>query len=223
MTTEWRWLLGVTYAADAKGLEPHLPPGCELDALEGAPRVSLVAFGFHDTRVGRFRVPGHVRFPEINLRFYIRQDGVRGVCFIRELVSRPAITLVARGLYNEPYRTVRMREELLSPAGVRHRFGPGLRQRIEAHAAPEGSIPSEGSAAYWLTHHHLGVGRNHRGELLRYRVEHEVWAVHEVTDLDLEVDFGAVYGPEWAHLTGAEPSHVTLAAGSPVRVYFPTR
>jgi uncharacterized protein YqjF (DUF2071 family) len=223
MTAEWRRLLGVTYAEEAARLEPHLPPGCELDALEGAPRVSLVAFGFHDTRVGRSRVPGHVRFPEINLRFYVRHEGVRGVCFIRELVPLPAITLVARGLYNEPYRTVRMREELVAPAGVRHRFGPGLRHRVEARAASEGSIPAETSSAYWLTHHHLGVGRNHRGELRRYRVEHEVWPVHEVTDLDVDVDFGAVYGREWSHLTGARPSHVTFAAGSPVRVYFPTR
>jgi uncharacterized protein YqjF (DUF2071 family) len=164
-----------------------------------------------------------VRFPEINLRFYIRHEGVRGVCFIRELVPRPAITLVARGLYNEPYRTTRMSEELLPPAGVRHRFGPGLRQRVEARANPEGAVPDPASAEYWLTHHDLGVGRNHRGALRRYRVEHEVWRVHEVGDLDVDVDFGAVYGPEWAHLTGAEPSHVTLAAGSPVRVFFPTR
>jgi uncharacterized protein YqjF (DUF2071 family) len=228
MTAEWRWLLGVTFAADPERLAPHLPPGCEIDTLEGSPRVSLVAFGFHDTRVGRLRIPGHVRFPEINLRFYIRHEGVRGVCFIRELVPRPAITLVARGLYNEPYRTTRMSEELLEPAaadprvGVRHRFGRGLRQRIEARASAASRFPGDTSAEYWLTHHHLGVGRSHRGALMRYRVHHDLWPVHEVTQLDLDVDFGAVYGPDWAHLTGAEPSHVTFATGSPVSVYFPT-
>lgn len=229
MTTEWRWLLGVTYAADAALLAPYLPPGCEIDTLEGSPRVSLVAFGFHNTRVGRFRVPGHVRFPEINLRFYIRNEGVRGVCFIRELVPRPAITLIARGLYNEPYRTVRMWEEVL-PAlpddpriGVRHRFGRGLHQRVQARASLEGALPARDSAAYWLTHHDLGVGRSHRGALQRYKVDHELWAVHEVEDLVVDVDFGAVYGAEWSHLTHAEPSHVTFASGSAVRVYFPTR
>ncbi|MEA2171276.1 MAG: uncharacterized protein QOF76_4576 [Solirubrobacteraceae bacterium] len=222
MTTEWRWLLGVTYAADPARLERLLPPGCEVDTLEGAARVSLVAFGFHNTRVGRFAIPGHVRFPEINLRFYIRDAGVRGVCFVRELVPRPAITLVARGIYNEPYRTTRMAEEVAVGDGitVRHRFGAG--QRIEAHAVREGALPAEDSAAYWLTHHTLGVGRSHRGALMRYRVEHEVWPLHDVTDLRLDVDYGAVYGTEWAHLNTAEPSHLTLAAGSPVRVYFPT-
>jgi uncharacterized protein YqjF (DUF2071 family) len=225
MTTAWRWLLGVTYPADAAQLERYAPPGCEVDTLEGSPRVSLVAFGFHDTRVGRFRIPGHVRFPEINLRFYVRHEGVRGVCFVRELVPRPAITLVARGLYNEPYRTVRMAEEVRDGAGdihVCHRFGAGLGQRVEAVAAREATLPASDSAAYWLTHHSLGVGRSHRGALLRYRVDHEVWPLHEVTDLDLAVDFGAVYGSEWTHLTTAEPSHLTLAAGSPVHVYFPT-
>ena len=223
LTTEWRWLLGVTYAADADRLAPYLPPGCEIDTLEGSPRVSLVAFGFHETRVGRFRVPGHVRFPEINLRFYIRLDGERGVCFIRELVPRPAITLVARGLYNEPYRTARMTEEVTigEEIVVGHRFGSG--QRIEARARREGALPADGSAGYWLTHHHLGVGRSHRGALMRYHVAHELWPLHEVTDLRLGVDFGAAYGARWAWLNEAEPSHVTLAAGSPVAVYFPSR
>lgn len=223
MTTEWRWLLGVTFASDAALLEPHLPPGCEIDTLEGSPRVSLVAFGFHDTRVGRLRVPGHVRFPEINLRFYIRLDGERGVCFIRELVPRPAIAWVARGLYNEPYASVPMAEEVAigEDVVVSHRFGDG--QRLKARASAHGIEPATDSAAFWLTHHHLGVGRSHRGRLLRYHVAHELWPLHEVTQLQVEVDFGAVYGPQWAWLGEAQPSHVTLAAGSRVAVFFPQR
>jgi hypothetical protein len=37
----------------------------------------------------------------------------------------------------------------------------------------------------------------------------------------MDVDFAKLYGPEWAHLAGAEPSHVTLAQGSDVRVLAP--
>lgn len=221
LTAEWLHVLGVTYAADAARLERHLPRGAEIDELDGTPRVSLVAFQFRRTRVRGVPIPFHVNFPEINLRFYVRLDGERAVVFIREFVSRPAISIVARASYNEPYRTVRMREELLERdglLGVRHRFGPGLRNRLEAWADAEPVGPAEDSAAYWLTHHALGVGRARDGRARSYEVAHPVWALHEVRDLRVDVDFAALYGPEWAYLADTEPSHVTFAAGSAVSI-----
>lgn len=220
---EARWLhvLGVTYAADEELLAPHVPRGAQIDELEGAPRVSLVAFRFRRTRVRGVAIPLHVNFPEINLRFYVRVRGERAVVFIREFVSRPAISIVARVAYNEPYRTIRMREELLERdglLGVRHRFGAGLRNNLEAWADPLAVAPATNSAAYWLTHHDLGVGRARDGRARSYEVAHPVWALHEVRDLRLHVDFATLYGPEWGWLATAEPSHVTLAAGSAVSI-----
>jgi uncharacterized protein YqjF (DUF2071 family) len=187
-----------------------------------------VAFGFRRTRVHGMRIPGHVTFPEINLRFYVEMHGERAVVFIREYVPRPAISIVARLLYNEPYRTTRMREQAIEPGpgprgrlGVRHRFGPRLANRLEAWALPDAHEPAEGSPEHWLTHHHVGLGIARGGRTRSYRVEHPVWALHEVCDLHLDVDFAALYGERWAPLSDAQPSHVTLAAGSPVRISPP--
>jgi uncharacterized protein YqjF (DUF2071 family) len=221
LTAEWRNVLGVTYAADEALLQPHLPRGAQIDHLEGSPRVSLVAFAFRRTRLRGVPIPLHVNFPEINLRFYVTLHGERAVVFIREFVSRPAIAIVASVAYNEPYRTTRMREEMLHRdglLGVRHRFGPRLGNRLEAWADPVAAAPAEHSAAYWLTHHSLGVGRARDGRARSYQVAHPVWALHEVRDLRLDVDFAALYGPQWGHLAAAEPSHVTLAAGSAVSI-----
>ena len=117
-----------------------------------------------------------------------------------------------------------MRHETIATAGelvVRHRFGSHTRNLLEARADPAGRVPAPGSPDHWLTHHDLGVGRTRRGAARRYRVEHELWALHEVRSLRAEVDFGALYGARWAHLADAEPSHVTLATGSAVRVLMP--
>ena len=54
-----------------------------------------------------------------------------------------------------------------------------------------------------------------------YTVRHPTWALREVSDVDLQVDFGAVYGPEWAWLGDAEPSHLSLAVGSEITVSPP--
>ena len=221
LAARWRNVLGVTYAADAALLEPHLPHGAQIDRLEGSPRVSIVAFQFRRTRLRGVPIPFHVNFPEINLRFYVRLNGERAVVFIREFVSRPAISVVAHMTYNEPYRTIRMREEALERdgrIGVRHRFGPSLRNELEAWADPTAAPPPADSAAYWLTHHDLGVGRGRDGRARSYDVEHPVWGLHEVRDLRVDVDFGGLYGPEWSFLADAEPSHVTLAAGSPIAI-----
>lgn len=222
MTARWEHVLGVTYAADEALLRPHLPRGAQIDVLEGAPRVSIVAFRFRGTRLRGVPIPLHVNFGEINLRFYARVNGRRAVVFIREFVSRPAISIVAKLAYNEPYRTIRMRDELLAGddglVGVRHRFGRGLGNRLEAWGNPAPVVPAEDSPEYWLTHHDVGVGRGRDGRARSYEVEHPVWALHPVRALEVDVDFGALYGPQWAFLADAEPSHVTLAEGSGISI-----
>ena len=222
LSAQWLHVLGVTYAAHEELLAPHLPRGAQIDTLEGSPRVSLVAFHFRRTRLRGVPIPLHVNFGEINLRFYVRLHGRRAVVFIREFVSRPAISIIAKLTYNEPYRTIRMRDEVLARegglVGVRHRFGRGLRHRLEAWADPEPIVPAEDSADYWLTHHDLGVGRGRDGSARSYEVDHPVWALHEVRSLEVDVDFGELYGPKWAFLADAEPSHVTLAEGSGVSI-----
>jgi len=223
LTAEWLHVLGVTYAVDEALLLAHLPRGAQIDTLEGSPRVSLVAFHFRRTRLRGVPIPLHVNFGEINLRFYVRLNGRRAVVFIREFVSRPAIAAIAKLTYNEPYRTIRMRDEVLGPredgsVGVRHRFGRGLRNRLEAWADPVAVVPAEGSPEYWLTHHDLGVGRGRDGGARSYEVDHPVWALHSIRSLALAVDFGALYGSQWAFLAQAQPSHVTLAEGSGVAI-----
>ncbi|MEA5616059.1 DUF2071 domain-containing protein, partial [Nodularia spumigena] len=108
LTAEWRDLIIASYAVDPVLLEERLPPGLELDLFEGRAVCSLVGFRFLNTRVLGVMWPGYVNFPEINLRFYVREVGgrggeKRGVVFVRELVTSGFVASVARGLYNEPY------------------------------------------------------------------------------------------------------------------------
>jgi uncharacterized protein len=89
--------------------------------------------------------------------------------------------------------------------------------------AADAVVPEPGTAPHWLTDHSLGVGRNRDGSTALYNVTHPTWALREVVDVALEVDFAAVYGPEWAWLRDATPSHLSLAVGSQVSVSRPLR
>jgi uncharacterized protein YqjF (DUF2071 family) len=224
LTARWQNLLVVTYPVADELLAPHLPPGVEIDRLGERARVSFVAFEFARTRLYGLPIPGHTSFPEINLRFYARAGGERGIVFIREFVPRRAVVLVARARYNEPYVRIPMRSEI-RPAGpdrlrLRHVFGPG-RSSVTAEVDAHGVTPAASSEDRWLTHQELGFGRSHLGRPRRYRVEHPVWPLHPVRALELDVDFAGLYGPDWAFLADAEPAHVTFAAGSDVALFPP--
>src|SRR5271154_3596191 len=113
LTAEWRWLLMLNYAIDPAVLRPLVPAGVELDLWQGDALVSMVGFLFLGTRVLGVPVLWHRDFEEVNLRFYVRRETPegwrRGVTFVREIVPRLAIAVLARVLYNEPYVACPMR------------------------------------------------------------------------------------------------------------------
>src|ERR1700744_2323886 len=107
LTAEWRKLIMVQYEVPPDVLLPYLPPGLELDLYEGRCFVSLVGFLFDRVCILGVPVPGHTRFEEVNLRFYVRRKlrpgetpdpneiapGYRrGVVFLSEIVSKWAVT-----------------------------------------------------------------------------------------------------------------------------------
>ena len=112
LRAEWRKLALANYVIDPERLAPHVPAGTELDLWQGKCYLSLVGFMFVNTRLLGVKVPFHVNFEEVNLRFYVRRregsEWRRGVVFIKEIVPKPALTWVANTIYREHYETLPM-------------------------------------------------------------------------------------------------------------------
>src|SRR5947199_8649738 len=106
----------LNFVVDPKIVAPLVPPGTEIDFENGETFLSVVGFLFLDTRLLGLPIPLHRDFEEVNLRFYVRRKSAdtwrRGVVFIRELVPRRAIDLVARAFYGENYVAVPMMHEI---------------------------------------------------------------------------------------------------------------
>ena len=215
LRARWVDLLLVTYAVPDDVLVPRLPNGLELDRWQGRALVSLVAFDFVDTRVRGIAWPGFVRFPELNLRFYVRDGDRRGVCFLREYVPSRLVSWVARTLYNEPYRGVPYHKDdaahVLTAGGREHRIA--WTRTGELHTPPMDSL------THFLKEHEWGFGAKRSGEPTSYRVEHPVWRTWPTVEHRLEVDFGILYGAPFAQLNNAAPLSVIAAEGSTVAVY----
>jgi hypothetical protein len=223
LTARWSNLFLATYAVPPSLLEPRLPPGLELDLRDGQAFVSLVAFDFVDTKVLGVPWPGYREFAELNLRFYVRQGGQRGVMFIREFVPQRLVAWLARLLYNEPYRaaplvsTVRDETDHIT---IEHRLRLGGRTHtISATGKKPAVQPPDNSLEHFLKEHRWGYGLSRSGQMVRYEVEHPVWSIYPVQSYQVDLDWGLVYGPEWAFLARATPVSTVLAVGSPVLVY----
>lgn len=228
LKAEWRDLLLVNYAAPVDLLTRDLPRGVELDLYEGQALVSLVGFRFLRTRLlGRIPVPFHVNFDELNLRFYVlrRMPGGevrRGVVFVREYVPRLAIALTARLLYQEPYRSARMRHTLrLQPPVMEAAYSvraAGAWHTLRGRAEGPAVSATEDSEISFIVEHYWGYTRRSPEVTGEYRVVHVPWRVRRASRAGLDGDPGVLYGPEWAPVLSQPPISAFLADGSPVTV-----
>ncbi len=222
------------YEADPRSLQPLVPEGTELDRFDGRTLVSVVGFLFRNTRIRGVPIPWHRTFEEVNLRFYVRrraEDGWRrAVVFVKELVPRRMIALVARGLYNENYVAVPMGHRVENePAPGRRStvvywWGSGDRHgrlRLEARGDPRPLV--EGSEAEFLAEHYWGYARQRDGGTLEYRVEHPRWRILESEHAELRCDARDLYGPALAEVLSVPPSSAFLAEGSSVSVHAARR
>lgn len=116
LTAEWRHLAMLNYEIDPAAVEPLVPAGTEIDFHEGKTYASIVGFLFLRTRLLGMPIPGHVNFEEVNLRFHVRRKAVegwrRGGAFVRELVPRRAVAMVANTLFGERFAIARMDHQL---------------------------------------------------------------------------------------------------------------
>jgi uncharacterized protein YqjF (DUF2071 family) len=224
LRARWEHLLLVTYAVPDQWLRPYLPAGLALDCWDGSACVSLVAFDFVDTRVVGVAWPGFVCFPEVNLRFYVRDGDRRGVVFIRELVPSRWVVRLARAFYGEPYRALPMRSEV-APSGARRHtlWADGRPQTIAWQAAGPAAYPPTGGIEDHFKEHEWGYGRLPDGRTVRYRVEHPRWRVYPLARWRLQVDYAALYGAPWGVLGRREPLSVIYAEGSAVAVHRSVR
>lgn len=225
LTARWENLILISYRVKPEQLASYMPPGLIPDTIDGSAFVSLVPFEFNDIRVKGFRIPFHVNFPEINLRFYVKNSQDRGVVFIREFVPNFLTPIVANSIYNENYQRVKMSGSLYesgSEIQVRHKIlldGKEFNLKLKAENKP--FKPGADSTEHFFKEHKWGFGKTRRGGLLTYRVDHPVWEIYPVTDYSHNFDFGFIYGNNWEFLNNEKPFNVMFAAGSEVKVFSP--
>lgn len=227
LTAEWRKLVLANYSIDPRILQPWLPSAVELDSFNGITYVSLVGFMFRETAVMGLKIPFHVNFPEVNLRFYVRykEAGIwkRGVVFLSEIVPKHAVAFIANKLYKERYRRMPMRvTEMVSSeeisTGYQWKF-KGQWNTLQVRASSQPIPLEEGSEAEFITEHFWGYSGAAGGPTTEYQVAHPRWHTYKVLDYRIDCDFKSLYGPDFGMLSQQTPISVFFAEGSAIQVY----
>ncbi len=222
LTAHWRHLAMLNYEVAPALVAPLVPAGTELDYWQGHTYLSVVGFLFLDTRVLGLPIPFHRNFEEVNLRFYVRHEAAdgwrRGVVFIKELVPRAAIALVANALYNEKYSAVPMRHEITTHGAAYHWSLGGREHSVRIQAgAPSAPLRPE-SQEEFIAEHYWGYTAQRDGGTVEYHVRHPQWTVAPAASAVLDCDVRQVYGDAYAEALSGAPSSAFLADGSAITV-----
>ena len=215
----------LNFVVDPRIVASLVPPGTEIDFENGETFLSVVGFLFLDTRLLGLPIPLHRDFEEVNLRFYVRKKSAdtwrRGVVFIRELVPRRAIALVARAFYGENYLALPMKHQINHvdlKLSVEYFWRRGRKwESLKISASSEPQSISAGSHAEFITEHYWGYTWV-RGGCSEYRVEHPRWKVWNANTFEFSADVAALYGQQFVEPLTTPPRSAFIADGSAISV-----
>lgn len=226
LTAEWKNLLFANYEIEPSILLPFLPAGTELDTWNNTCYVSLVGFMFLNTKIKGLGIPFYRDFEEFNLRFYVRfkdnGEWKRGVVFIKEIVPKKMICVVAGLLYGEHYYYHHMKNsfaETKDTLEIKYEWLVNKEWNFLSAVAQKESAPAkENSEEEFITEHYWGYTKMAENKTSEYNVIHPKWNIHKVLSFDLFCNAAALYSNAFKTCLQQQPKSVFMAAGSAVSV-----
>lgn len=241
MAMDWDHLLFMHWPVAPEILRPHVPPGLEIETFDGAAWLGIVPFEMRATRLRLTPpIPGLSRFPELNVRTYVRPasgpDGDKpGVWFFSlDATNRPAVE-GARFAFHLPYFRAAMsiahgddgrvcyRHKRLD-SNERRAFGPAnaAPAMFEATYGPVGPpvYSRPGSLASFLTERYRLYAWSRAGYLSTCDIHHPRWLLQptqasvKVCTMTGFLGFDLPPVPPVLHFT----RHIEVAAWRPRRI-----
>ena len=222
MKQGWSDLASVHWRYEAADVARLLPHGLEVDTFDGSAWVGLLPFSMQGIGVpGLPGVPYLGSFPEVNVRTYVRRNGIAGVWFFSLDVNRLVPALVARVAYRLPYcwgRVTHRRDGDLVSTVVQRRWPDrGQQTKLTVEIGDAITEPSDLDvfvSARWRLY---SAGRADR--LRMAPVDHEPWPLCHARLRSIDDSLVIAAGLP----APAGVPHVLFSDGVHVRVGLPQR
>ncbi len=190
MSQRWNDLLFAHWPMRAAEIEPLLPEGLEIDIFQGSAWLGVVPFWMDKIQMrGLPAIPGARKFPELNLRTYVRdvRTGTPGVYFFSLDAGNLLAVMVARSFFHLPYYWAQMS---VKPRGEREFafYSRRLlsRKPVRFVARYRGLGPTRklaqsrpGTIEYFLTERYCLFTRDALGRLQRANIHHVPWPLED--------------------------------------------
>lgn len=205
MTQRWNDLLFAHWPVPVSQLANLLPEGLEVDTFDGSAWIGIVPFWMDRIQIRGFPViPGASRFPELNLRTYVRQrnTNLSGVYFFSLDATNALAVTVARLVFHLPYYWARMQihnrgNNEFSYQSERYFTRKSARFRVSYRGlGPTNELAESrpGTIEHFLTERYCLYAVDSRGQLLRGNIHHQLWPL-EIAEAEFFLnDLPAAHG-----------------------------
>ena len=221
MVQKWCDLAYLHWRYDPAEVQRLLPKGLEVDTFDGSAWVGLIPFSMRDIGLPKLPpVPYFGSFPEINVRTYVRRNGIPGVWFFSLDINRLLPAVVARSTYLLPYcwgsASNTLTDGVLETKIKRRwprRAHANIRVRVGDPIVEHDDLSVFLSARWGL------YSRGLLGGLMYAPVDHERWPLHQASCEHVDGNLLEVAG--LSSPVGAP--HVMFSPGVSVRIGLPHR
>lgn len=180
----WEDLLFCSWPVSVDAVRPLVPDGVEIDTFDGGAWVSVVPMWMEDAHFYRLPpLPFIADFPEVNLRTYVKADGIPGVWFLSLDTESRINVAIARFGFQLPYFYARVSMQRGIDAFRFRSIRPDDEAELDVEYRPEGEPfePAEGTLEYFLTERYSMYCTMRRGRLYRGDIQHTPWELRRAT------------------------------------------
>jgi uncharacterized protein len=193
MTQRWNDLLFAHWPVPAAEIAPLLPPDLCVDTFDGSAWIGVVPFWMDQIHTrGLPAIPGANRFPELNLRTYVREphSNMSGVYFFSLDAGNPLAVAAARTVYKLPYYWSKMSIEHTGDReflyNSERRFAkPSARLRVRYRSLGQ-AVDKQGLEQF-LTERYALYTADRGGALFKGNIHHLPWPL-ERAEADFEIN-----------------------------------
>lgn len=181
MRQSWRYLLFAHWPLTPEAVRASIPQSLELDTFDGQAWIGVVPFSMNDV-CPRFTppMPWISNFLELNVRTYVRKNGVPGVYFFSLDCSNPVAVRVARRSFYLPYfdATMQLKHGNNNEIVYSSRR-TGAPDSFQASYRPTGPVKSfdKDSLEIFLTERYCLYSVAPNGTLYRGNIHHVPWSL----------------------------------------------
>lgn len=193
MAQSWQQLLFAHYRVAVDTIRPMIPPELEIDTYDGEAWISIVPFMMNHVHLrGIPSFPTTGKFPELNVRTYVKQGDKAGVWFFSLDAASFLAVWMARLTFNLPYFHATM--SLHQSGDTIHyksvRKHPGAKSAIfNASYRPIAPVQdyAPDSLDSWLSERYVLYSANRQGKVFIGHINHVPWKL-QPAEADFQQD-----------------------------------